>query len=267
MDGRSTGELEGEGRWRLSEEDGITTVRYEWDVSTTKPWMNLLAPLLKPAFAWNHDVVMRQGGDGLRKLLEGPLPVVKSFSPERVAYLESAIWKAYYDRRWLAALWLTIELVRQEFGLTRRRAIEAAYCSTRAAVAWAPAKHDVELVREYLRRFYWTARKYGRGVGFEPAQVGDLELAYWQAHRQLSGCPESEKGPLEDSLSNLHAALFQLPLESVRASGVERARAADVVDEITSRRSTDVELDWARVERHLRDCYGSIARALAAVRR
>ena len=67
MDGHSTGELEGEGRWRLSEEDGVTTVRYEWDVATTKSWMNLVAPLLRPAFQWNHDVVMRHGGEGLAR--------------------------------------------------------------------------------------------------------------------------------------------------------------------------------------------------------
>ena len=38
---------------------------YEWRVHTTKPWMNLLAPVAKPIFAWNHDWVMRNGGTGL----------------------------------------------------------------------------------------------------------------------------------------------------------------------------------------------------------
>ena len=27
------------------------------------------APLLRPVFAWNHDIVMRQGGEGLARLL------------------------------------------------------------------------------------------------------------------------------------------------------------------------------------------------------
>jgi hypothetical protein len=31
--------------------------------------MNLLAPLARPVFAWNHDVVMRWGGEGLARLL------------------------------------------------------------------------------------------------------------------------------------------------------------------------------------------------------
>ena len=69
MEGQAVGELSGTGRWRLFEEDGTTAVLYEWDVETTRPWMNLLAPLAKPVFAWNHDTVMRWGGEGLAKLL------------------------------------------------------------------------------------------------------------------------------------------------------------------------------------------------------
>jgi uncharacterized protein YndB with AHSA1/START domain len=75
LEGEATGELAGEGRWRLYEGDGATAVTYEWVVRTTRPWMNVLAPLARPVFAWNHDVVMRQGGEGLSKLLDAPLLV------------------------------------------------------------------------------------------------------------------------------------------------------------------------------------------------
>jgi len=69
LEGRASGELAGVGRWRLYEQDGVTAVLYEWDVRTTKPWMNRLAPLLRPAFEWNHDWVMARGGEGLATLL------------------------------------------------------------------------------------------------------------------------------------------------------------------------------------------------------
>jgi uncharacterized protein YndB with AHSA1/START domain len=64
IEGRATGELEGVGTWRLYEGQG-TAVVYDWRVRTTKPWMNMFGPLARPAFRWNHDVVMRQGGEGL----------------------------------------------------------------------------------------------------------------------------------------------------------------------------------------------------------
>jgi uncharacterized protein YndB with AHSA1/START domain len=73
MEGHSSGELAGTGCWRLFEEDGMTAVVYDWQVRTTARWMNLLAPLARPVFAWNHDVIMRWGGQGLARLLDAPL--------------------------------------------------------------------------------------------------------------------------------------------------------------------------------------------------
>jgi hypothetical protein len=181
------------------------------------------------------------------------------FDADRLAYLETAIWRAYYDRRWISVVSLTLQLVHEQFGLTWPRAIQAAYCTTRAAIAWAPANHNVERVRLYLRRFYRIARQPNAD------HVGDLELDYWIVHRDLSGRPAAQKAPLERSLADLHAALFGLPREATAESGVARARAADVVDEITSGRSRHVAGDWARVEQHLRDCYRGLAQQLAAV--
>jgi uncharacterized protein YndB with AHSA1/START domain len=69
VEGTAKGELAGHGRWRLFEGAGATAVTYEWTVETTERWMNLLAPLARPVFAWNHDVVMRGGGEGLARRL------------------------------------------------------------------------------------------------------------------------------------------------------------------------------------------------------
>ena len=63
------GELTGEGRWRLFEQDGVTAVTYEWNVATSKRWMNVLAPALGPVFEWNHNWVMANGGTGIAALL------------------------------------------------------------------------------------------------------------------------------------------------------------------------------------------------------
>ena len=64
IEGHASGDLEGVGAWRLYEGDGVAVV-YHWRVRTTKRWMNAVGPLARPAFSWNHDVVMRRGGNGL----------------------------------------------------------------------------------------------------------------------------------------------------------------------------------------------------------
>ena len=59
----------GRGVWRLYEDLGVTAVVYDWQVATTKRWMNLLSPIARPVFEYNHDVVMRWGGEGLARRL------------------------------------------------------------------------------------------------------------------------------------------------------------------------------------------------------
>ena len=78
LEGDAFGELVGTGRWHISQKGEVTTVRYEWKIATTKAWMNLLAPIARPVFAWNHDVVMRQGGVGLARLLGARLVFSKN---------------------------------------------------------------------------------------------------------------------------------------------------------------------------------------------
>jgi uncharacterized protein YndB with AHSA1/START domain len=76
LEGQASGELAGTGRWRLFEQDGATAVIYEWNVHTTRAWMNLLAPIARPIFATNHDYVMRNGARGLAELLGARLLAV-----------------------------------------------------------------------------------------------------------------------------------------------------------------------------------------------
>jgi len=66
------GELAGVGRWRFFEGDSVAVV-YEWNVHTTRPWMNALAPVARAAFEWNHDAIMRRGGEGLARRVGGRL--------------------------------------------------------------------------------------------------------------------------------------------------------------------------------------------------
>jgi hypothetical protein len=73
LEGEAFGELQGKGLWTFTREGGRTVARYDWRVETTKPWMNLLSPVARPLFSWNHDVVMGWGEEGLKRRLAGRL--------------------------------------------------------------------------------------------------------------------------------------------------------------------------------------------------
>ena len=67
--GRATGGLEGTGVWELQPEGSTTRVRYTWTLALNTRWMRIAAPLMAPAFRWNHEGVMHGGAMGLARHL------------------------------------------------------------------------------------------------------------------------------------------------------------------------------------------------------
>ncbi len=66
------GDLNGTMKWTLQPEGSGTRLYFEQIVITGKLLLNVLAPLFKPFFAWNHEIMMRRGEQGLRHLLSHP---------------------------------------------------------------------------------------------------------------------------------------------------------------------------------------------------
>ncbi len=73
IEGAATGDLDGVGRWHFSGEGSVSVVRYEWQVRSTRWWMNLIAPVARPIFVRNHSRLMAQGASGLADWLGAPL--------------------------------------------------------------------------------------------------------------------------------------------------------------------------------------------------
>jgi uncharacterized protein YndB with AHSA1/START domain len=90
---QAEGDLAGTGRWELQQQGGVTTVRYLWDVQTTRPWMNLVAPVARPLFTWNSRGVMLQAGKGLARFLQVSLVDAEFTAPT---------WPAARRLRWVA---------------------------------------------------------------------------------------------------------------------------------------------------------------------
>ncbi|HEX3643900.1 MAG TPA: hypothetical protein VHV10_21630 [Ktedonobacteraceae bacterium] len=187
------------------------------------------------------------------------MAVTFEFDPERIAYFEAAGWRAYYDHKWLKMLRLLVGLCQEQFNIPFPMSLVAAYYTTRASLAWVPIDHDESKVLAYLEKFYRVARRYS-GLTYDVSQVAALELQYFDVHRRLSGKPEKDE--FLQTLVDLHSAIFGLPAERVWESAEWRLHAANTVDQITSKTSTDIEGDWTKLEEDLRRCYGSIQHEL-----
>jgi hypothetical protein len=181
-------------------------------------------------------------------------------NPERVAYFEANGWRAYYERNWLEVLRLIVGLCQEQFHIPFPMSLLAAYYTTRASAAWVPVDHHLSKVLDYLTKFYAIAQRYS-GLPFNVQHVADLELRYFDAHRRLVGA--TDKSEFIQTLVDLHCAIFGLSPAQAQESAELRVKAADTVDLITGKKSTDVQGDWARLEECLRLCYASIQRQLA----
>ena len=79
IDVTASGDIAGKGRFLLSDEpSGGTRVTFTWLVVTPKWWMNLLAPVARPGFVWNHGRLMTDFGRGLAKASGGELVEVEN---------------------------------------------------------------------------------------------------------------------------------------------------------------------------------------------
>lgn len=76
ISGKASGELVGTGTWIMARTNDMTYIECQWEVATTKPWMNVLAFLLRPVFIYNHARVMRQGARYLAAKLADEVRVV-----------------------------------------------------------------------------------------------------------------------------------------------------------------------------------------------
>jgi hypothetical protein len=77
------GDLIGTGTYLLEGDEHGTRVRFLWNVSTTKTWMNVFAPLARPLFGWAHGHVMRKGAVAMARYLDATLLSTKTGVAER----------------------------------------------------------------------------------------------------------------------------------------------------------------------------------------
>jgi hypothetical protein len=186
------------------------------------------------------------------------------FDPERLAYLEAAGWRAYYDRNWPRVFRLMVQMNREQFRMPLPTAIATAVDIVRASIAFAPVDNDVPAATSHLRSFYGKALR-SLGLAADARTLAALEMDYWIVHRRLAlerkqaPSHDGDVEPMVDSLARLHAALFIAPPEAIRRSAELRAQAAVAVDRITGGYSTDVEDDWRQVEESLRQAYRALA--------
>jgi len=183
------------------------------------------------------------------------------FDPDRLAALETAMWKAYYRRQPARLFGLLIQGLREQAHASWPRAVAASLFLTKGAAGFARSTGDYERFGPDIARGY---RLLGLPRNVDADEVARRELRWWVVRREIGLAAGAAAG---DAITRLYAALYDVPESTVAEAGRLRGVAAEVRD-----RGASVDPNgstgrgaayWPEVARLLRDSYRALHGALA----
>jgi hypothetical protein len=182
----------------------------------------------------------------------GPRSLTR-FEPERLAQLETEMWQAYYAKQRLRLFMLLVTTLREQYGYSWARAVQAGYHLARAAAAFGDLRGDYDQVLPDLESAYTLARDW-TSSDFDPRSVARAELAWWVARRTPG---QSDVDTIGQLIGREYAELYSVPLARVVRAGRLRAEAGHLRDD------GGPHADWARVRALLVDSYRDLKRSVA----
>ena len=183
------------------------------------------------------------------------------FDPDRLAALETGMWKAYYRRQPARLFGLLVKGLHEQAHASWPRSLASSLLLTKAAVGFARSSGDYERFGPTIARGYQVL---GLPDHIDLDAVATNELRWWVVRREIGLAAGAAAG---DAITATYAALYAVPAERVAEAGRLRGLAAEVRD-----RGAADDLDgpkgrgsayWPEVARLLRDSYRSLHAALA----
>jgi len=180
---------------------------------------------------------------------------LRTFDPDEVARLETAMWRSYYAKDHAALVHQGAELLRSQNHMPYGLSYVVAGHAGRAAFVFKKGRdrEDYEKALPHLVELYETVRQ-GADIDFDPQEVAKLELEWWIVHRERK---RAEPGDLARAVAECTAALYQVPVEEVEEHARLRAEAMTIRDESAAAGGVSGE-DWAAIEQLLREAWGSL---------
>jgi len=180
---------------------------------------------------------------------------MRSFDPDEIARLETAMWRSYYAKQQLKLYNQLTELLRTQYNLPFIRSNAVAYQAARAAFVFKGGhnRQEYERALPYIVSFYTAIRKVS-DIPFDVDRASRLELEWWIVHRERD---KHAPGDLAQALAALQAELYQMQAERFAEHARLRAEAMTIRDTKADRGEVS-EADWARIDELLHDSWRSL---------
>jgi hypothetical protein len=222
------------------------------DVSAS--WKKILAAAFVAILAWAAWDLFAPRSHSLR-----------SFQPEQVGRLETAMWRSYYAHDRVLLFRQLATLLRTQYDLPLLRSYWVAYRAARAAAIFQPGhtRQDYEKALPDLVTFYDQIRRTSREA-FDSSRAARLELEWWIVHRERQS---HSRDDLVRSLAALQAELYHLPEESFLRHARLRADAMLLRDRSAEGNTSPTEPMWHEIDRMLCDSWRVLWEAVNAQQR
>jgi hypothetical protein len=177
------------------------------------------------------------------------------FDPAAMGRLESAMWRDYYEKRYVDLFRDLYDVARDQYGLSPLDSIQLAIAAARAAKAFQPStsRAEAEAALPFLNSYFSILSEAAKRP-IEVADAARTELAWWQARREA--VPPEQYGAI---IARVATLVYGIDSEDVRRFGALRAQAMGYRD---AQDQTITEADWVLITKRLELAYGLLKDSL-----
>jgi hypothetical protein len=183
-----------------------------------------------------------------------------AFDPTSMGTSEAAMWRDYYDKRYLDLFAHLYGLARNEFGFSPLDSARIALAAARAARAFQPTTSRAEAQSAALPLLidYYRLLSPAAPVPFDGVAAARGELDWWQARREAVS---PERYGL--TIAEVTTLLYGVDGDDIRRAGILRAQAMARRD---AGGAALTDADWSQIADQLVAAHGLVKRALAKAR-
>ena len=173
-------------------------------------------------------------------------PNPRGFDPQEMGRLESAMWRSYYDGRWLRLIGQTMQVSCGQYGFSWW---DGARLSKHAAIAAMYFRRETNDPRciGHLESYYGIVRHATR-IEFEVSEAARLELQWWQERRR-----DVPPAQYARTIARLSGFIHGVGEVEAMESALLRTHAMVYRDARRDGKMTDA--DWEEVSRQLTAAY------------
>lgn len=182
---------------------------------------------------------------------------LRRFDAAEMARLETAMWRDYYEKRYVMLFCHLTEASRTQFGFSPLGSVRIALSAAQAARTFQPtqSRQEANAALPYLLDYFGLLRT-ASPVAFDPQQAARLELDWWQARRETVG-PQADGKTIAEVAALTYGIAAADP--AMLDYGVARAEAMTYRD---ARGQTMTVKDWMAIESRLRLAYERLRSAI-----